>query len=102
MKKIINGKMYNTETAMEIDSYSNDYGYDDFDYVSETLYIKKTGEFFLLGDGSARSIYSKSCGNNSRIGCKLIIPLSEEEAKEWILENCKTDTYIKLFGEVEE
>ena len=97
MKKIINGKMYNTETAMEIDFYCND-----FDYISETLYIKKTGEFFLVGDGGAKSIYSKSCGNNIRSGCQLIIPLSEEEAKEWILENCKIDTYIKFFGEVDE
>lgn len=46
MKKIINGKMYNTETAEFIDSYESGYP-KDFAYVYEALYRKKTGEFFL-------------------------------------------------------
>jgi hypothetical protein len=31
-----------------------------------------------------------------------IIPLSEDEAKEWVEENMDVDDYIELFGECEE
>ena len=48
MKKIINGKMYNTETAKEIGSWNNGRYRSDFYYVGETLYKKKTGELFVL------------------------------------------------------
>lgn len=47
MKKIINGKAYNTETAKELGSYWNGYPHGDFSYVCETLYVKRTGEYFL-------------------------------------------------------
>ena len=50
MRKIINKKMYNTNTAVEIASCSNDASTSDFDYYEETLYKKKTGEFFLYGE----------------------------------------------------
>lgn len=42
MKKIINGKMYNTETATEIEHYNNGMPYSDFTYFEESLYKKKT------------------------------------------------------------
>lgn len=50
MKKIINGKKYDTESAQEICSRSSGH-YGDFHRVAETLYRKKTGEFFLYGEG---------------------------------------------------
>lgn len=31
-----------------------------------------------------------------------IIPLTEEEVKNWVEQNGDIDTYIELFGEVEE
>ena len=46
MKKIINGKMYNTETAKYCGGYEfSNCG--DFNYVCEELYQKKTGELYL-------------------------------------------------------
>ena len=52
MKKIINGKMYNTETAKYCGGYEfSNCG--DFNYVCEELYQKKTGELFLYGEGGA-------------------------------------------------
>ena len=38
MKKIINYKMYNTETATMVASYTNGYGCGDFNYISVLLY----------------------------------------------------------------
>lgn len=73
MKKIINGKMYDTETAKHIGDRNN----------CEALYQKKTGEFFL---------YSESG----------ITPLSFDEAREWAESKLDADVYIEIFGEPEE
>ena len=56
MKKIINGKMYNTETAKCLSEWCNGH-YGDLTYVEETLYRKRTGEYFLYGlSGAADKI----------------------------------------------
>lgn len=33
---------------------------------------------------------------------KKIVPISEDEAKTWIERYCDVDTYVELFGAVEE
>lgn len=101
MKKIINGKMYNTETAKEIDRASNNLSSSDFQYYEERLFKKKTGEFFLYGDGGAASRYGTRCGNTWS-GGTVIIPLTVNEAKLWVEEYSSTEIYIELFGEVDE
>ena len=45
MKKIINGKMYNTETAKHIGQYRADYSVTDFNYYTEVFLICQL--FFL-------------------------------------------------------
>lgn len=102
MIKIINGKKYDTETAKMVGSWDNGYPTNDFHYCSETLYLKKTGEFFLFGDGGAMSKYSESCGTNNRCGSCEIIPFTEDEAKEWAEELLTGEEYIEIFGDVEE
>lgn len=102
MKKIINGKKYNTETAKEIARSESNYFPSDFYWYRETLYQKKTGEYFLHGGGNAMSKYSLSVGGNGRVGDERIIPLSEEEAIEFAEKNLDVDEFEKIFGEVEE
>lgn len=102
MKKIINGKKYNTETAKAVGYWSNNYSYRDFNYCEETLYQKRTGEFFLYGNGGAMSKYSQSCGQNSWCGGENIIPMTENAAKKWAEKHLTTDEYEEIFGEVEE
>ena len=51
MKKIINGKLYNTETAEKIDSWENMNDYRNFHYFSETLYRKRTATWAANGSG---------------------------------------------------
>lgn len=101
MKKIINNKLYDTETARKIDYYQYSNASDWF-YVYEALYKKRTGEYFLYGEGGAMSKYSVSCGNRQYSGSSEIIPLSKEEAKEWAVENMDADDFMEEFGEVEE
>lgn len=102
MKKVINGRLYNTETAKHIGNYSNDLSYDDLKYFDEDLYLKKTGEFFLSGSSGAFGKYAESVGANSWCGGSGIVPITEQEAKEWVEMHLDADTYIELFGEPEE
>lgn len=96
MKKIINGRKYDTETAKEL-GYDNNIGRDilartDFDYEESTLYRKKTGEYFIYRFGGARTPYPDGH----------ISPCTEEEAKAWSENHLSVDDYEALWGEVEE
>lgn len=102
MKKVIKGKMYDTDTAKKVAEYSASCGRGDFYYYEEELYRKKTGEYFLYGDGNAASKYSKRCGQNEWCGSEAIIPLTEKEAKEWAEEHLDGDEYCGIFGVPEE
>ena len=73
MKRIIGGKVYSTETAKELIVHD-----------TETLFQKRTGEFFLYENGY-------------RDQGERIIPLSYDEAKKWTKENADSDDYIKIF-----
>lgn len=100
MKKIINGRKYDTNTAKKIDSYSAHRG--SFNYFSETLYRKKTDEFFICGEGGPASKYGVAIDCNSRSGGEGIRPITEEEARLWLETYSDADTYESVFGEVEE
>lgn len=102
MKKIINGKMYNTETAQEIYTWKNGLGWSDFRCIEETLYRKKTGEFFIYGVGGAMTRWAESCADNSRTGGEGILPVTESQAKGFLERYDAIDEYIALFGEPEE
>lgn len=101
MKKIIKNKLYDTETAKELgsDSYSNCH---DFHWWAETLYQKRTGEFFVYGEGGPASKYAETVGLNEWSGGERIMPLSYSEAQEWAEKHLDGDTYIDIFGEPEE
>lgn len=102
MKKIIKNKVYDTATAQRCGEYEPNPYRSDFSYFCETLYRKKTGEFFIHGEGNAASKYSRSCGQNERCGSEKIIPLTYEEAQAWAEEHLDGDGYIAIFGEPEE
>lgn len=87
MKKIINGKMYNTDTAREIAT----------DFImwnanlekTITLYRKRTGEFFLHHVPQ-------------RDGVESIRLCTDDYAKEFASQHMSADEYEELFGKVEE
>lgn len=98
MKKIINGKVYDTDTAKMVGSWDNRHPANDFAYCSEELYRKKTGEFFLHGEGGALSRYASHSGDNSGWG-EEIIPLTYNAAQEWAEKHLDGDGYCAIFGE---
>lgn len=91
MKKIIDGKLYDTTTAEKIACC-----YEELptapNFLQETLYRKKTGEFFLHGEGGP-SLWS---------GFDKIIPLSYETAQKWAQEKIDSEKYKEIFGPIEE
>jgi len=101
MKKVIDGALYNTDTANELGSWNN-HQYGSFGYCEETLYRTKSGKYFIYGTGGARSKYSQSCGNNMWGSGEHIEPVVMTEAVRWAEENLDGDEYIAAFGEPEE
>lgn len=100
MKKIINGKKYDTATAQKLGFFdNNELG---FSSVEESLYRKRTGEFFLLGEGGPMSKYAVSTGGGNWAGGTAIIPLSWESARAWAEEHLDAAAYEGIFGEVAE
>lgn len=108
MKKIINRKLYDTDTAEHICGYSG-YIVDDEDdsyFKEENLYRKKNGEFFILGRGGADTDYAyKGWGMYSYYspdGMPRIVPIYESDAKDFVEVHGEVEDYERLFGEVEE
>lgn len=102
MKKIINGKKYDTDTAKEVGYKASGVSPRDLSWWRETLYVKRTGEFFLYGEGGPMTKYAVSCGQNQWCGSSKIIPLNTEAAQKWVSEHLSVDEYESLFGEVTE
>lgn len=102
MKKIISGKLYDTETAKEIGSKFHGESTRDFRHYCETLYRKRTGEYFIYGYGGPMSQYAESIGQNQWSGSKKIIPMDYKAAEKWAEENMDADDYQEEFGEVSE
>ena len=105
MKKIINNKRYDTETAKQIaetGSWNQGIGPSDFNFWAETLYQKRTGEYFLFGEGGPLSKYSEPYETNGSQSGTKIIPLTLDQAKQWAEKAMDADDYEKVFGPVEE
>ena len=101
MKKIIKNRLYDTDKAKLIGEYAFS-NRTDFNFFEESLYCKKTGEYFLYCVGGPLSKYATETGANEVSGSEKIIPLEEEDAKMWAEKHLDTDTYIKEFGDVAE
>jgi len=83
MKKVIDGKLYNTETATLLHEWNNGVRGNDFRGCEESLYITKKGTFFLAGSGGPMSKYAQALDQNSWGGSEGLEPLSTKEALDW-------------------
>ena len=98
MKKIINRKLYDTDTAKELATWSNEYYPNDFNYCQEWLHRKRTGEYFLYGKGGANSRYAEHAYGGGWTGGSDITPLTYEEARAWAEKKLDADEYAEIFG----
>ncbi len=81
MEKVIDGKIYNTETAEEVGSKEFSNG-GDFEHYFESVSRTKKGNWFVYKTGGAMSRMAVSCGNNNTCGSSEIYAISENEAFE--------------------
>lgn len=102
MKKIISGKVYDTDTAALKGTYSNAGSWRDFNHIEESLYLKRTGEFFLSGEGGPMTRYAEATGQNQWSGGSRIMPFSFKDAQAWAEKHLDAEEYEAIFGEVEE
>ena len=99
MKKIVNGKRYDTKTATEIASAWNGCSRSDFNFLLETLYKTDSGAWFLAGEGGALTKYAEVLeGGRCHCGGKDILPLTPAEAKAWLESNRKTAALEACFA----
>lgn len=103
MKRIIGGKVYNTETATFVCDVSPPHtGRSDFRYEDTGLYRTRKGAFFLAGEGGPMSRWSQSSGQNSWTGGKGIEAISTDEAKALVEQHGSARDWVECFGEPEE
>lgn len=100
MKAIVNGKMYDTETAELIGSIVKGQPYDD-DYSQTELYQKVNGEFFVYTENNQPPLFCVYDAQNKITSGWHIFPISIHIAK-LIAEHFNPLTYIRLFGEPSE
>jgi hypothetical protein len=82
MKRIIQGKIYNTYTATFIGNRQH-HNQGDFHYEDTDLYRTPKGAFFVQGAGGAYSRWSRPCGSNGISGGSGIQAMTATEALEW-------------------
>ena len=97
MRKVINRRLYDTETAERLAYWDNDLPASDFRSQEEALYRTKHGALFIHGRGGPLSDYAVPVGNNGRGGGEDIRPVSQEEAIDWLEMRQLTDELIELF-----
>jgi len=101
MRKVINGKTYNTATSKKLGSWNNGHSMTDFGHCEEGLFKNTMGAYFLHAEGGPMSRNADRSGANFTWGDKLV-PMSRDEADAWAQEYLETEEYEKEFGIHEE
>lgn len=101
MKKIINGKVYDTEKAQLIAEAHHDNIKDaDGKSLKQWLYRKKTGEYFVQVEGAAlelQNIFQHDYKPNAGI-----YPLTYEQAQRWAEKELTAEQWETIFGDPED
>jgi hypothetical protein len=101
MKAIIRGRRYNTAAPQTVAvAHRREGSSSDFRYFDESLYRTGQGSWFLAGEGGPLSSYGRGTGNgNERTGGERIIPLTPEEAQEWLEQAGETEALEQYFAD---
>jgi hypothetical protein len=89
MKKVINRRLYDTDTAKCVGSIDFGRPDDSLYYSWKALYVKKTGEYFLFADGGPGTQYAEAAE---------FTPLTLDEAMDWAEENLSGEEFEEAFG----
>ncbi len=103
MKKIIDGRLYNTETAKRIVQLCCSAYRGDFAYHATYLYKSPKGQFFVAGSGNAASMWASDCGGGTRGPGEGMRLVDADEARQIMEANgCSADDFAAVGLSVEE
>lgn len=98
MKKVIDGKLYDTKTAELLHEWSAGFPTSDFHHCYEALYRTPRGALFLHGEGGPLTKYATSHGNSRGSG-EDITPMTREEAMAWLEQHDGVAALIEHFSD---
>ena len=81
MKRVIGGKIFNTETAEEICELPCHYYRSDFQWHETVLYRTKRGAYFLAGSGGPASRWARPEGSNGHSSGRGLETITKDEAR---------------------
>ena len=93
MRRVINGKVYDTQTADTVVNLDNDLSGSDFNFQRISLYRTKKGVFFIAGTTGAFGRFCVMEDDGSRSDGSGIDVITKDEARE-IAENAQTDVDV--------
>ena len=99
MKKLIDSKLYDTDSAQLITSVYPNGTRDrsDFQFLKERLFQTKSGRYFIAGEGGPRTSYRQPAPAGGMTGGEDIRAVTEAEAYEWCQEHGAVDAALEHF-----
>ena len=98
MRKVIDGLLFNTETASQVAHWDNGKLPGDFHRLEETLYRTPNGRWFVHGRGGAMTRYSEPAGNGHSGGQEIRV-LTQAEAQSWLEKHDRIEALDEWFSE---
>lgn len=99
MKRIIEGKRYDTETAEKLHSWDNGIYGNDFRTQDETLHKTAKGAYFVHGRSGPMGPYAREMGNSKCEG-EVLFLVSPEEAFDWLVKHDGEEVAEKFFPDM--
>ena len=98
MKKVINNKVYDTDTARLIADVPHTNIKGSEGACEQRLYLKKSGEFFLWLSGARSEVVSNmALDNGVHDRERHFYPISYEQARKWAESEMSADEWLELF-----
>lgn len=97
MRRIIDGKLYDTSKAVLLGNRTESHP-SDFHYCDESLYRTEKGTYFIAGEGGALSSYAGPIDNHGgRSGGEGLCVVCRDEARHWAEVYLEVEEYMKHF-----
>lgn len=100
MKTVIDNKLYDSEKARLIGETARNTSSDTL-YLYEQLYKKRTGEYFVYGEGGPDTPYGIEEDDGTMSPGEGITPLTYDEARKWAEASLDGKDYSREFGTID-
>jgi hypothetical protein len=102
MRRVIDGKVFDTKTATAVAEWESPHGVGDFERCEETLYKTSKGNFFIAGSGGPMTRWSEPARGGGLGAGRGIEPVSPATALAWCEMKDVDADVIEAHFEVEE